>query len=54
MQVDAERGVGKPPPQQNAATTPAFLGPACSSHRPNTAADDPRKTKNRVNIHPAC
>ena len=32
-----------PPPQQNAATTPAFRGPACSSQRPHTAADEPRK-----------
>src|SRR5438093_1617053 len=42
----------KPPPQQKAATTPAFRGPACSSHRPKTAAEDPRKTKNKVYIHP--
>ena len=41
-----------PPAQQKAATTPAFLGPACSSHRPKTAAEEPRKTKNRVYIQP--
>ena len=43
----------KPPPQQNAATTPAFRGPACSSQRPHIAADEPRKTKNSVNIQPS-
>ena len=41
-----------PPPQQKAAATPALRGPFRSSHRPKTAADDPRKTKNRVNIQP--
>ena len=44
--------IRNPPPQQKAATTPAFRGPACSSQRPNTAAEEPRNTKNRVNIHP--
>jgi hypothetical protein len=43
----------KPPPQQNAATTPARRGPTRSSHRPKTAAEEPRKTKNRVYIHPS-
>src|ERR1051325_6960679 len=43
----------KPPPQQNAATTPAFRGPSRSAQRPNTAADEPRNTKNSVNIHPS-
>ena len=43
----------KPPPQQNAATTPAFRGPACSSQRPNTAADEPRNTKKSVYIQPS-
>ena len=33
----------KPPPQQNAATTPALRGPTRSSQRPKTAADEPRK-----------
>src|SRR5690242_14455548 len=42
-----------PPPQQNAATTPALRGPACSSQRPKMAADEPRNTKNRVNIQPS-
>ncbi len=42
-----------PPPQQNAATTPAFLGPSRSSQAPKRAADEPRNTKNRVNIHPS-
>src|SRR5260221_9211232 len=42
-----------PLPQQQAATTPAFLGPAISSQRPNVAAAEPRKTKNSVNIQPS-
>src|SRR5581483_6427458 len=42
----------KPPPQQHAATAPAFRGPSRSSQAPNRAADDPRNTKNRVNIQP--
>src|SRR5205809_6647210 len=41
-----------PPHQQTADTTPAFRGPARSSHPPQSAADDPRKTKNSVYIHP--
>src|SRR5579884_2165141 len=41
-----------PPPQQNAATTPALRGPSRSTQRPKTAADDPRNTKNSVNIQP--
>ena len=45
--------IRNPPPQQNAATTPAFRGPACSSQRPKTAAEEPRKTKNRVYIQPS-
>ena len=43
----------KPPAQQNAATTPALRGPACSSQRPNTAADEPRNTKKSVYIQPS-
>jgi hypothetical protein len=42
-----------PPPQQNAATTPAFRGPARSSQRPKTAAEEPRNTKKRVYIQPS-
>ncbi len=42
----------KPPHQHNAETSPAFLGPARSSHLPHTAADEPKKTKKRVYIHP--
>jgi hypothetical protein len=41
-----------PPLQQRAAATPVFLGPTRSTQGPNTAADDPRKTKNSVNIQP--
>ena len=41
-----------PPHQQQAATTPTFLGPAFSSHVPNNAALDPRNTKNSVYIQP--
>ena len=43
----------KPPPQQHAATTPAFRGPSRSSHGPNTAAEEPSITKNSVYIHPS-
>src|SRR3954471_1258269 len=39
-----------PSPQQQAATTPLFRGPACSSHRPKTAAERPRKTMAMVKI----
>jgi hypothetical protein len=38
--------------QQMAATTPVLRGPTRSTQGPKTAADDPRKTKKRVNIHP--
>jgi hypothetical protein len=41
-----------PPHQQQALTTPAFRGPACSSHPPHNAAEQPKNTKNRVYIHP--
>ena len=41
-----------PPHQHMAETTPALRGPARSSHPPHSAADDPRKTKNSVYIHP--
>ena len=41
-----------PPHQQTADTTPALRGPARSSHPPQSAADDPRKTKKSVYIHP--
>ena len=44
--------IRNPPAQQKAATTPAFRGPACSSQRPKIAAEEPRKTKNRVYIQP--
>jgi len=43
----------KPPPQQHAATNPAMRGPSRSTHAPNTAADDPRKTKKSVYIVPS-
>ncbi len=42
--------IRNPPLQQNAATTPALRGPACSSHLPKIAAEEPRKTKKRVYI----
>ncbi len=45
--------MSNPPPQQNAATTPALRGPSRSSQWPKTAAEDPRKTKNSVNIQPS-
>src|SRR5215216_3905031 len=41
-----------PPDQQKAATTPAFRGPTRSSQAPKSAAEEPRKTKKRVNIQP--
>ena len=40
----------KPSDQQQAATKPLFRGPACSSQRPNTAAESPRKTMAMVKI----
>ncbi|MBS1226577.1 MAG: hypothetical protein H6R32_511 [Candidatus Aminicenantes bacterium] len=43
----------KPPPQQNAAATPALRGPLRSSQRPKTAAEEPRKTKKSVYIQPS-
>jgi len=43
-----------PPPQHNAATTPAKRGPNTSSRRPKIAAELPRKMKNMVKIHPTC
>src|SRR5579864_7082957 len=43
----------KPPLQHTAATTPALRGPARSSQPPQIAAALPRKTKNKVNIHPS-
>ncbi len=42
----------RPPHQQIAETTPALRGPARSSQPPQTAALEPRKTKNRVYIQP--
>src|SRR5437867_6168297 len=41
-----------PPHQQMAETTPALRGPERSSQPPHSAADDPRKTKKSVYIHP--
>src|SRR4051812_49435793 len=41
-----------PPHQHSAATTPALRGPTCSSHPPQRAAAQPRKTKNSVYIQP--
>ena len=42
----------RPPHQHNAATTPALRGPARSSQPPQTAAETPNNTKNKVNIQP--
>src|SRR5215475_5520577 len=44
--------ITSPPHQHNAATTPALRGPACSSHPPQIAADDPSSTKKSVYIQP--
>ena len=44
--------ITSPPAQQKAAATPALRGPERSTQLPNTAADEPRKTKNKVNIQP--
>src|SRR4051812_37347093 len=46
--------IRNPRPQQQAAATPLFLGPACSSQRPNTAADNPRNTMAMVKIQASC
>ena len=43
----------RPPHQHSAATTPALRGPARSSQPPQIAAEEPRKTKNSVYIHPS-
>src|SRR3972149_5911669 len=45
--------ITRPPAQQNAAATPALRGPDRSTQLPKTAAEEPRKTKNRVNIQPS-
>ena len=42
-----------PPHQHTAETTPALRGPARSSQPPQMAAEQPRKTKNRVYIQPS-
>src|ERR1700759_409333 len=42
----------RPPHQHSAATTPALRGPARSSQPPQSAADEPSTTKNRVYIQP--
>src|SRR5690242_4416594 len=42
--------ITRPPHQHTAAATPALRGPARSSQPPNTAADEPRNTKNSVYI----
>src|ERR1044071_4641809 len=44
--------IAMPPHQQTAETTPAFRGPARSSQPPQSAAEDPRNTKNSVYIQP--
>src|SRR3989344_2876105 len=43
----------RPPHQHSADTTPALRGPTCSSHPPQSAALEPRKTKNSVYIKPS-
>src|SRR6185503_5894515 len=45
--------MSRPPHQQNAATMPALRGPACSSQPPQSAAAEPRNTKNIVYIQPS-
>src|SRR5271170_8250246 len=42
----------RPPHQHRAATKPALRGPSRSNQPPQTAADAPKMTKNRVNIQP--
>src|SRR5690242_17076969 len=42
--------IRNPPAQQHAATNPALRGPSRSAHRPNNAADDPRKKIASVNV----
>src|ERR1700724_3730067 len=42
--------ITSPPHQHTAATTPALRGPERSSQPPQIAAEEPRKTKNSVNI----
>jgi len=44
--------ISRPPHQHTAATTAALRGPTRSSQPPHSAADEPRKTKKRVNIQP--
>ncbi len=39
-----------PPHQHTAATTPVLRGPERSAQPPNSAAEEPRKTKNRIGI----
>src|SRR6218665_644692 len=41
-----------PPHQHRADTTPTLRGPTRSSHPPQSEADDPSKTKNRMYIQP--
>src|SRR5581483_10068785 len=48
----ANAEIASPPPQHNAATTPALRGPARSSQPPQMAAETPSTTKNSVNIQP--
>src|SRR3569833_2783623 len=45
--------INMPPHQHNAATTPAFRGPARSSQPPHSAAAQPRNTKYSVYIPPS-
>src|SRR3954471_9354405 len=44
--------ISNPPHQHTADTTPALRGPARSSQPPQSAALDPRNTKNSVYIQP--
>jgi hypothetical protein len=46
--------IASPPDQHAAATTPALRGPADSSQCPNSAADEPSRTKNNVYVQPSC
>ena len=42
----------RPPHHNTVAATPALRGPERSTQPPNTAAEMPRKTKNKVYIQP--
>ena len=51
-QITATAEITSPPHHRIAAAMPARRGPTRSSHPPQIAEAVPRKTKNRVYIHP--